>query len=107
MTAPARKNRPARTATVTGVERLTPELVRISFDCPDLIGTELPHTDHYIKIVFGEMVTRTYTFRRIDTATGLFDVDFVTHGDQGLAGPWAGRGLAPGGGLRALRVRRR
>lgn len=91
MTAPARKNRPARTATVTGVERLTPELVRISFDCPDLIGTELPHTDHYIKIVFGEMVTRTYTFRRIDTATGLFDVDFVTHGDQGLAGPWAQR----------------
>ncbi|MDO5670026.1 MAG: siderophore-interacting protein [Corynebacterium sp.] len=91
MTAPARKHRPARTATVTAVHRLTPELVRISFDCPELIGAELPHTDHYIKISFGEMVTRTYTFRRIDTATGLFDVDFVTHGDEGLAGPWAQR----------------
>ena len=87
----ARKKRPARTATVTAVHRLTPDLVRISFDCPELIGAELPHTDHYIKISFGEMVTRTYTFRRIDTATGLFDVDFVTHGDQGLAGPWAQR----------------
>ncbi|GAB3707186.1 siderophore-interacting protein [Corynebacterium nasicanis] len=83
--------RPVRTATVTGVERLTPELVRISFHSPDLIGAELPHTDHYIKIEFGALVTRTYTFRRIDTATGLFDVDFVTHGDQGLAGPWAQR----------------
>lgn len=91
MATPARKNRPARTATVTGVERLTDELVRISFDCPELIGSELPHTDHYIKIVFGEMVTRTYTFRRIDTATGRFEVDFVTHGDEGLAGPWAQR----------------
>lgn len=89
MTRPTRQPRPLRSATVTGVERLTDELVRISFHSPDLIGAELEHTDHYIKIVFGEMVTRTYTFRRIDTATGLFDVDFVTHGDQGLAGPWA------------------
>ena len=91
MTAPDQPKRPLRHATVTGVERLTDDLVRISFDSPDLVGVELPHTDHYIKIVFGEMVTRTYTFRRIDTATGLFDVDFVTHGDQGLAGPWAQR----------------
>lgn len=91
MTRPARKPRPLRTATVTGVRRLTDELIRISFDSPDLIGLELEHTDHYIKIVFGEMVTRTYTFRRVDTATGLFDVDFVTHGEEGFGGPWAQR----------------
>ncbi|GAB2506989.1 Vibriobactin utilization protein ViuB [Corynebacterium atrinae] len=78
-------------ATVTAVRRLTNDLVRISFDCPDLVGAELPHTDHYIKIVFGESVTRTYTFRRADTTTGRVDIDFVTHGDEGLAGPWAQR----------------
>lgn len=91
---PNRPKRPKRTATVTNVRRLTDELVRISFNSPELIGAELPHTDHYIKIVFGGQdqprpITRTYTFRRIDTETGLFDVDFVTHGAEGLAGPWA------------------
>ncbi|AJE32975.1 siderophore-interacting protein [Corynebacterium humireducens NBRC 106098 = DSM 45392] len=91
MNRPAPARRPLRSATVTGVERLTPELIRLSFHSPDLVGVEVEHTDHYIKIVFGEMVTRTYTFRRIDPATGCFDVDFVTHGDRGLAGPWAQR----------------
>ena len=34
-------------------------------------------------------VTRTYTLINLDSSTGDFDVDFVTHGDAGLAGPWA------------------
>lgn len=97
MTDPARPQKPKRsprTATVTHVRRLTEELVRVTFSCPELIGVEVPHTDHYIKFVFGgrdqpRPVTRTYTFRRINTETGLFDVDFVTHGAEGLAGPWA------------------
>lgn len=106
------KKRRAREATVTDVTRLTEDLVRISFDCPGIRGEELPHTDHYIKLLFvpeeadyawpfdlGEIrdnyprhlhpVTRTYTFRRVDTETGTFEVDFVTHGAAGLAGPWA------------------
>ncbi|MCS5479042.1 siderophore-interacting protein [Corynebacterium sp. YIM 101645] len=110
MTTPTRKKREKRTATVTNVRRLTDELVRISFDSPGLVGVDLPHTDHYIKLVFGgedepRPVTRTYTFRRINTETGRFDVDFVTHGSDGLAGPWAQRAevgetvtfLGPGG----------
>lgn len=36
-------------------------------------------------------VTRTYTVRRIDQAKRAIDVDFVVHGDEGLAGPWAAR----------------
>ena len=109
-TGPQRPRRTPRTATVTRVRRLTGDLVRISFRCPELIGAELPHTDHYIKFVFGgedqpRPVTRTYTFRRVDVGTGDFDVDFVTHGDEGLAGPWARRAepgdavtfLGPGG----------
>lgn len=104
--------RRARLATVTDVHRLTDDLVRISFDCPELVGEDLPHTDHYIKLLFvpdhaeyswpfdlGEVrdtyprdqhpITRTYTFRRVDTTAGTFEVDFVTHGAAGLAGPWA------------------
>lgn len=111
---PVRKKRKmkATEATVTAVDRLTDDLVRISFDCPDLKGAELPHTDHYIKLLFVPAeadyawpfdyahiketyprdlhpITRTYTFRRYDTEAGTFEVDFVTHGAAGLAGPWA------------------
>lgn len=108
------KGRKATEATVTSVTRLSNELVRIGFDSPGLKGVELPHTDHYIKLLFvpegadyswpfdlAEIknsypralhpVTRTYTFRRVNTEAGTFDVDFVTHGDHGLAGPWAKR----------------
>lgn len=109
-----RKTRRAHEATVTGVERISPDLLRLSFTAPALVGRELPHTDHYIKLLFVpegagyswpfdlqeirdnlprhlHPVTRTYTFRRVDTTTGEFDVDFVIHGDEGLAGPWAAR----------------
>jgi NADPH-dependent ferric siderophore reductase len=34
-------------------------------------------------------VTRTYTVRSFDAAAGELAVDFVVHGDEGLAGPWA------------------
>jgi NADPH-dependent ferric siderophore reductase len=33
--------------------------------------------------------TRTYTVRWVDTAAGELAIDFVVHGDEGLAGPWA------------------
>lgn len=85
---PNRPNRPVHTATVTDKQRISPDLIRLSFDCPALIGMDLPFTDHYVKLMFGE-VTRTYTLRSFDTAVGSFDIDFVTHGDTGLAGPWA------------------
>lgn len=34
---------------------------------------------------------RTYTVRRLDEAAGEMDIDFVLHGDEGVAGPWAAR----------------
>lgn len=88
MTERTRPPRPLRRAAVVGSERLSPDLVRLSFASDDLAGCELPFSDHYIKIRFGD-ATRTYTIRSGDPATGAFVVDFVTHGDQGLAGPWA------------------
>src|SRR4051794_10538596 len=40
-------------------------------------------------------VTRTYTVRGWDPAGGELTIDFVYHGDEGLAGPWAAS-AAPG-----------
>lgn len=115
--APPRK-RVLRLGTVTGRRDLSDELVRLSVTSPDLIGLDLPFTDHYIKMLFPPAeaeyawpddaaevlegrtrpdapVTRTYTLRRVDTATGEAEIDFVIHGEEGLAGPWA-RDVQPG-----------
>ncbi len=37
---------------------------------------------------------RNYTVRELRGADGELDVDFVAHGDQGIAGPWARRAAA-------------
>ncbi|MEE4544556.1 siderophore-interacting protein [Streptomyces sp. V4-01] len=50
--------------------------------------------------------TRTYTVRAWDEASREMSVDFVVHGDEGIAGPWAARVrpgeeiwfMGPGGG---------
>lgn len=78
-----------RRATVVRTEWLSPELVRVIVTGPDIAALpELMHTDHYIKIAFGE-VTRTYTIRALDRERNEMWIDFVVHGDQGVAGPWA------------------
>lgn len=50
-------------------------------------------TDKYVKLSFtdtdGRSVTRTYTVRRSDPAGQRLTIDFVVHGDAGLAAPWA------------------
>ncbi|WP_405579392.1 siderophore-interacting protein [Streptomyces sp. NBC_01190] len=119
---PQRRTRPPKHATVTRTERLTPHMIRVvltidSDDRPE-IGA---YTDHYVKLLFApegvsypepldiEAVrrdlpaeqwprTRTYTVRAWDEAAGELTVDFVHHGDEGLAGPWAAR-AEPGDGL--------
>lgn len=46
------KNRVARQATVVEVERIGPQMARLTFERPDPVGAPLPHTDHYVKILF-------------------------------------------------------
>lgn len=94
-----------------GAERLSPYLVRITLGGDGFSQFEdRPDTDKYVKLRFaaaeGHPVTRTYTVRRVDTAARTLDVDFVVHGDEGLAGPWAAAAspgdrislMGPGGG---------
>ncbi|MGA5422203.1 siderophore-interacting protein [Streptomyces lavendulocolor] len=127
---PARKAPRAREARVVRTERLTPHMVRVVLGGDGLDGFAADEfTDHYIKLLFGAPgvtypepfdmarireefpreqwpTTRTYTVRAWDAAQRELTVDFVVHGDEGLAGPWAARArvgdtvrfLGPGGG---------
>ena len=40
-------------------------------------------------------VVRTYTVRRVDAERGEISIDFVVHGEHGVAGPWASS-VSPG-----------
>ncbi len=111
-------------------EWLSPSMRRVFFTGPDLVCmAELPFTDHYVKILFPPAgadyawpfdpddvkatqpaerwpVTRTYTVRSYDAESNEMAIDFVVHGDEGLAGPWAAAAepghtlgfFGPGGG---------
>ena len=126
-------NRPVRAATigeVTRVEQLTPHMVRIVVGGAGLPGsTAGEYTDHYVKILFPrpgvaypepfdlaviretlprdqQPLIRTYTVRRWRPEVPELWLDFVVHGDEGIAGPWAAaaqvgdpvRFMGPGGG---------
>jgi NADPH-dependent ferric siderophore reductase len=115
----SRKFRPTRSAVVRRKEWLSPGMVRLHFGGDDLrTMPELAFTDHYVKLLFPPAsadyrwpfdpeqirverpaaewpVTRTYTIRSFDVASGELAIDFVVHGEAGLAGPWAA-GVAPG-----------
>ncbi|SDD57197.1 siderophore-interacting protein [Nocardioides lianchengensis] len=81
------------TLVVTATERLSPGMVRVRFRSDDLSAfAGSTDTDRYVKLVLGtpeEPVVRTYTALNPDVATGTLDIDFVVHGDEGYAGPWA------------------
>lgn len=104
---------------MAGSTWLSPDLVRVTLSGPEL--AEFPdrtETDKYAKLYFPpagstleppydlaalretlpfeELPTvRTYTIRKVDAGRATLDVDFVEHGDTGVAGPWAA-GAKPG-----------
>ncbi|MGX6397641.1 siderophore-interacting protein, partial [Rothia kristinae] len=47
-------------------------------------------------------MTRTYTVRAVDHEAQTRTIDFVTHGDEGLAAPWAAQ-ASPGDQLVLMR----
>lgn len=75
--------------TVTETTWLTPSMTRIVVTGTDLEGFGAgAFTDHYVKCRFGDK-TRSYTVRDWDVEQRLLTLDFVVHGDHGVAGPWA------------------
>jgi NADPH-dependent ferric siderophore reductase len=100
---------------VVGTEKLTPHVIRAVLGGTGF-DTFRPgeYTDSYVKFVFvGSGVdvgalpqpltltsfdelppkqrpsVRTYTVRKVDPEARQITVDFVVHGDSGVAGPWA------------------
>ncbi len=81
------------TLSVLRTEALTPHMYRVylggdNFDDFDAID----ETDAYVKLFFGtddDPIMRTYTVRSVDTSAREIAIDFVVHGDEGVAGPWA------------------
>jgi NADPH-dependent ferric siderophore reductase len=90
------------TARVEETRWLSPHMVRVVLGGDDLADYPAPeYTDAYMKIVFpGDSgpVGRRYSVRHWDPGERLLTVDFVVHGDDGVAGPWAARAL-PGDSL--------
>jgi NADPH-dependent ferric siderophore reductase len=100
-------------------------MIRIVAGGDDLAAfPDTEYTDRYVKILFprpgvsypqpfnldtirAELpreqwpALRTYTVRAFDPAAGELTIDFVHHGDTGLAGPWAA-GARPGDALLLL-----
>jgi NADPH-dependent ferric siderophore reductase len=113
VSAPARPQRPQIVLEVLERIQLTPHLVRIVAGGPGIADVvDNGSTDAYTKMVFPHPDTdltppydlaalreklpvdlmpsmRTYTIRRFDLENGRIEIDFVVHGDRGLAGPWA------------------
>ncbi|MFF2367289.1 siderophore-interacting protein [Streptomyces sp. NPDC058122] len=110
---PERKPRKPHSAKVLRTERLTPHMQRVVLGGDALTDFATSgRTDHYVKLLFGPPgvtypepfdmdrvreefpreqwpVTRTYTVRAWDPEVRELTLDFVVHGDEGLAGPWA------------------
>jgi NADPH-dependent ferric siderophore reductase len=64
-------------------------MVRVIVGGPDLEGFGVGQfSDHYVKCRFGDKV-RSYTVRAWDPDRLQLTLDFVVHGDRGVAGPWA------------------
>jgi len=94
----ARPDRPTTDLLVTGTERLSPGMVRVRLVAADPAAfverfADSVFTDRYVKLVLtapdGEQVMRTYTALEPDLEHGTLAIDFVVHGDDGVAGPWA------------------
>ncbi len=101
-----RAPRPSVDLVVESSVWLSPHLVRVRLGGDGFAQFEdRPDTDKYAKLMFttpeGDPVTRTYTIRNVDREAHTLEIDFVVHGDEGLAGPWAAA-VMPGAKLSLL-----
>lgn len=112
--------RPIHTFEVVRSEPLAAHMIRVVLGGGFATFTPSDFTDSYVKIVLPrpgtdmsalptpltldsfaglpaelQPVVRTYTVRRADADRGEISIDFVVHGEEGVAGPWAAA-VAPG-----------
>ncbi|MEU4290703.1 siderophore-interacting protein [Kribbella sp. NPDC026596] len=111
MTSPApRRNRVCKRGVVRRTERISPHMIRVVLTSDDFVDNGF--TDHYVKLLFCKPgleypepldmgvvretypaehwpTMRTYTVRNWDEDSKELTIDFVHHGDEGVAGPWA------------------
>lgn len=90
----ARTERIPVTLTVRSTSRVAPHLVRVVAGGEEFDQlNQNDFTDRYVKLLFtdadGDTVRRTYTVRSWDVAARELVLDFVTHGTEGIAAPWA------------------
>ncbi|MGG5753904.1 siderophore-interacting protein [Zafaria sp. Z1313] len=108
-----RPQRPQTVLEVLATERLSEHMVRLTLGGEGFAGyQDKDATDKYVKLLFADPalgleppydldelrsrlepeqmpVRRTYTVRSVDPDAGTLQIDFVVHGDEGIAGPWA------------------
>lgn len=81
-----------RVLTVSTVEHLSPQMLRINFHAPALHDFASAGYDDHIKLFFADAVggttMRDFTPRRFDTARGTLSIDFALH-EAGPATRWA------------------
>ncbi len=115
-TIPRLKPRP-RILTVSRVQRLSPNMIRVTFACSALEGIATDRAGGNCKLMIPQSgqsqeafsaqfdrpigpdnpkpTTRTYTVRQFRTDPLEMDIDFLAHGDEGPASAWA-EAAAPG-----------
>lgn len=121
--APARPRPAPLVGEVVRTERIAATMVRVVVGGPGLAAFQpSPYADSYVKVVFLPAGTprplredgrldldavratlppeqqprqRSYTVRAWDAEAGELTLDFVVHGDEGIAGPWSA-GAQPG-----------
>ncbi|MEM1287651.1 MAG: siderophore-interacting protein [Pseudomonadota bacterium] len=108
---PLPKKRVARLLTVSGARHITPNMIRVTFEGPELADIPQDCAGAHCKILLPEAgqsrddfqrqladgpkpITRTYTVRHMRPDPLQMDVDFVAHGDEGPASAWAHRAEA-------------
>ncbi|WP_315098221.1 siderophore-interacting protein [uncultured Cellulomonas sp.] len=115
--APPRPRPAPFVAEVVRTERIAATMVRVVVGGPGLVDfVPSPHADSYVKVLFlpegsprprrqdgrldldavraslppgDQPRQRSYTVRAFDPAAGELTLDFVVHGDEGIAGPWS------------------
>lgn len=116
---PVRRGPKLNRGRVLRSERISPHMIRVTIGGPELAGFGAgAFTDHYVKLQFPRPgvrypepfdletirsdlprelwpIIRTYTVRAWDPDALELTIDFVHHGDKGIAGPWAAR-VQPG-----------